>query len=152
MSDPNENDTDDKHAPGHSLASPVIRLDLAAEAASLRTLPSWQARGHGAKTLAKYSDLRLVLLVLRAGARIQEHRTDHRVTIQTVAGSVELALADQRVDLPAGGVLVLDRQLAHDVLALEESVVLLTISGEASTTSERRMLQSGTVTEAPDAR
>lgn len=110
------------------LAEPVLAFDLPAEAALLREGSPWELRGHNAKTLVKHPDLRLVLIVLRAGAEIQRHQTDHRISVQTVAGHVRLNLPEQVVDLPAGSVLVLDHSIPHDVVAEQDSTVLLTMS------------------------
>jgi hypothetical protein len=41
---------------------------------------------------------------------------------------VKLELPEQTVDLPDGHLLVLDRALEHDLEALEESAILMTIS------------------------
>lgn len=113
---------------GAQLSEPVLTFDLASEAAALRDAPPWELRGHNAKTLVKHPDLRLVLMVVRAGAQIQRHQTDHRISVQTVTGHVRLNLPEQVVDLPAGSVLVLDRSIPHDVVAEQDSTVLLSMS------------------------
>lgn len=111
----------------HVPAGPILSFDLAAEAEALRR----EARGsggHGARTLVKDAGLRIVLLVLEAGARIHEHKTDHRISVQTLSGRVGLQLPGEAIDLPAGKLLVLDEGIAHDVVAREDSVVLLSMS------------------------
>lgn len=108
-------------------ATPWLRLDLARELDDLaRELDG--RTGHKARTLAKHDDLRVVVIALRAGARIPEHKTDGRVAIQTVRGHLRVRAQGQIVDLPAGSVLALDRGLPHDVEAVEDSGLLLTIA------------------------
>lgn len=114
---------------GRALAGPLLSFDLAAEAAALRNSSVFRVRGHSARTLVKHPDLRLVLIVLKAGACIQQHRTDHRISVQAITGHVRLNLPDQTVDLPAGHALVLDKSILHDVVADEDSTVLLSMSG-----------------------
>jgi hypothetical protein len=49
-----------------TLAAPLLTLDLNREIEQLRSEGRWQS-GHTAKTLAKYPDLRMVLIVMKAG-------------------------------------------------------------------------------------
>jgi hemerythrin-like domain-containing protein len=74
----------------------------------------------------------LVLIVLRSGGRVQRHRTDHRLSLQALSGHLRLNLPDRTVELPAGHVLVLDEMLPHDLVADEDSVALLSLSGVAA--------------------
>lgn len=111
----------------HLLAEPCRCFDLGQEIESLRHDVGWRD-GHSARTLVKHEDLRVVLIALAKGARMGEHKADARVTIQTVTGSVRLWLGERTIALPVGGLLVLDRALPHDVEAVEESAILLTIA------------------------
>ena len=49
---------------------------------------------------------------------------------------MKVQLPEQTVDLPDGHLLVLDRALVHDLEALEESAILLTISWPHTAESE----------------
>lgn len=117
-------------APGrepHPLKGTALTFDLAAEARALKAEPTWQAHGHNAKTLVKYPDYRLVLIALKAGARMQEHKTDQCVTVQALAGHLRLHLPTEKVDLPAGALLALDHAVPHDVEAIDDSVFLVSL-------------------------
>jgi quercetin dioxygenase-like cupin family protein len=111
----------------HALTGTALTFDLPAEVARLKSEPPWQTHGHNAKTLVKHSDVRVVLIALRAGARMQEHSTDQCVTIHALAGRLRLHLPDETLDLPAGALVALDHTVVHDVEALEESTLLLTL-------------------------
>lgn len=111
---------------------PILSFDLAAEADALRREEPWRAGGHNARTLIKHADLRIVLIVLRAGARLHEHKTDNRISVQTLSGHVRLHLPNEAIDLPAGRMLVLDKAIPHDVVADEDSAILLTMSWAAT--------------------
>ncbi len=84
-----------------------------------------------ANTLVKTPQLRVVLTALRAGSRLHEHRAPGWVSVQTVEGHLRLQVAGETVDLPAGALVTLEPDLAHDVEALEDSVFLLTIAWPA---------------------
>jgi quercetin dioxygenase-like cupin family protein len=118
----------DAARPGLHLADPLMALDLSAELARLRDEETWRRTGRHARTLVKDADLRVVLIALGAGMRMEEHHAPGRITVQTLAGRLALRAAGQIVDLPVGHVLTLGPAIPHDVEAREESAFLLTIA------------------------
>lgn len=111
------------------LASPVLAFDLAHEVAQLlHEEVGWRQGDRNAKTLVKEADFRVVLIALRAGGRMEEHRAAGRISVQTIAGHVRLHTPGAIVDLPVGRLVSLERDVPHDVEALEESAFLLTIA------------------------
>jgi quercetin dioxygenase-like cupin family protein len=70
-----------------TLAGPLLTLDLSRETEQLRSEGRWQS-GHTAKTLAKYSDLRVVLVVIKTGGRLEKHRTEGRISVHTLDGRI----------------------------------------------------------------
>jgi quercetin dioxygenase-like cupin family protein len=110
-----------------------LEFDLFSEAEQLRREPPWQSNGRNSKTLAKYPDSRVVLIAMKPGNRIEEHKTDGRISVQTLAGRIRVHLLERVVELPAGHLLVLDRSLPHDVEALEESTFLLSLFWSGAT-------------------
>jgi quercetin dioxygenase-like cupin family protein len=111
------------------LAEPLLQIDLERELQQLRREDSWQREtGRSSKTLAKYPDFRIVLILMKSGTRMRQHRAEGRVSVQQLEGQVCVHLADQKVNVSAGHLLVLDCGVLHDVEALEESALLLTIS------------------------
>ena len=110
------------------LSAPVLTFDLAAEIEQLNGEEHWVKDGRISKTLVKHSDFRIVLMFMKAGTLMQEHKTDARISIHALSGRLLIKLDEQTVDLLAGHLLVLEKGLAHDVTALEESAFLLSIS------------------------
>lgn len=109
------------------MAGPYLEFDLGRELDQLHAETDWQG-GHNARTLLKYDGVRVVLIALHADARIPGHRTEGHVTIQTLRGHVQVRAEGRTFDLSSGALLALDRAVAHDVHALEESAILLTIA------------------------
>jgi len=109
------------------LTGSLLTFDLGREIQQLRSEGRWQS-GHTAKTLAKYEDFRVVLIVMESGGRLLNHRTEGRISVHTVAGRINFRTADQSVDLPAGHMLTLERDVPHDVEAATDSAFLLTIA------------------------
>jgi quercetin dioxygenase-like cupin family protein len=109
------------------MAGPFMEFDLPAEIHRLHAETTWST-GHNARTLIKYDDFRVVLIVLQAKARVPEHRTEGRISIHVLFGHVQLRAEGRTFNLRAGGLLALDQGAAHDVEALEETALLLTIA------------------------
>src|ERR1700724_4837539 len=111
------------------LADPLLQIDLERELQQLRTKDSWQREtGRSSKTLAKYPDFRIVLILMKSGTRMRQHRAEGSISVQRLRGLVCIDLADRKVTVSTGHLLVLDCGVLHDVEALEESALLLTIS------------------------
>ncbi|HEX5473614.1 MAG TPA: AraC family ligand binding domain-containing protein [Vicinamibacterales bacterium] len=109
------------------MAAPFLEFDLGRELDDLHREGGWKS-GHNARTLVKFDDFRVVLIALASNTTIPGHRTDGRISIQTVRGHVRVRAEGRTFDLPAGALLALDHDLPHDVEALEESAFLLTIA------------------------
>jgi quercetin dioxygenase-like cupin family protein len=106
----------------------VLQFDLAAETGRLRQEEAWRTTARNAKTLVKYPDLRIVLITMKAGTRMEGHKADGSISVQSLTGRLRLHLPAKTVELLAGNLLTLERAVPHDVEALEESVFLLSIS------------------------
>ena len=70
----------------------------------------------------------VVLTVLKSNARLHEHKAAGRISVQTIAGHIRMHVESKALDLPADHLLMLERAIAHDVEALEDSAFLLTIA------------------------
>jgi quercetin dioxygenase-like cupin family protein len=109
------------------LAGKALIFDFLTEANALRQEDAWRVHGHNARTLVKNDDSRVVLIALKAGARMQEHQSDQHATVQVLLGTLKLHLPDKAIELRAGQLLALDRGVSHDVEAIEDSVLLLSM-------------------------
>ncbi len=105
----------------------LLNFDLDAEVLRLRSEQPWQAE-HTANTIVKFSDFRIVLVALKAGGRLKEHRTAGRLSIHVLVGELRVHTAEQVVNIFAGSLLALDQEVSHDVEATTDSVFLLTIA------------------------
>jgi quercetin dioxygenase-like cupin family protein len=111
------------------LADPVLQFDLAKEIDQLRTKESWGlVTGRSSETLVKQQDFRVILILMKPNTRMVEHRAEGRISIHMLQGRICVHLQSEKVELPAGRLLVLDCGLHHDVESLEESAFLLTIA------------------------
>ena len=97
---PNDNN---QHRRPHTppMAASFLEFDLIRELEQLHREPDWN-RGQNAKTLVKYDDFRVVLIALKARARLPGHQNKGRISIQTVAGHMTVRAEGRTFDLPAG--------------------------------------------------
>ena len=108
-------------------ADPFMEFDLPAEIHRLKAETTWST-GQNARTLVKYEDVRVVLIALGAEAGMPEHKAEGRITIHVLSGHIRVKASGRTFSLRAGGILALDHGVSHDVYALEESALLLTIA------------------------
>lgn len=98
--------------------SSLLALDLLASV-------QWSEQGPHSQLLADSGVARLVLLTLRAGKEIKEHRNARQLILQIIEGHVVLTTADQSVTLRPGMACQLAAGLPHHVRAEQDTVLLL---------------------------
>ncbi|HUY26679.1 MAG TPA: hypothetical protein VMV27_04605 [Candidatus Binataceae bacterium] len=107
-------------------AGAMITVTIADEISRIRGSDEWKSADRHAVSLVKDAALNIMLMMLKKGAQLSEHRTKGPITVQLLSGSIRFSAgADQRV-ISAGEIVGLDREVAHSVEALEESVLILT--------------------------
>ena len=109
------------------MADPFMEFDLQAEIHRLQAETTWKT-GQNARTLIKYDDLRVVLIALAAKTRMPEHKAEGRIAVHVLSGHIQVRASGRTFNLRAGGLLAIDQGVPHDVEALEESALLLTIA------------------------
>jgi quercetin dioxygenase-like cupin family protein len=121
-----------------SLAGAALKFNLKDELRQLRSRESWQRNsGRSSKTLAKYPDLHIVLILMRPNSKMKEHHVDGRTSIQLLQGRLRVHLPNERVEIHAGDLLALEYGIPHHVEALEESAFVITIAWPGGTKEER---------------
>jgi quercetin dioxygenase-like cupin family protein len=108
-------------------AAGAALFDLASVDRQMRLEEAYTRQGHTARTLVRERDLRIVLVVMKAAARIAEHHAKATVSIHALSGHLRLHIPNRVVELPAGQLLVLEGGQRHDVEAVLESALLLTL-------------------------
>ena len=103
----------------------MISLNIRAEVARLKAKPEWSSANRLAVSLVKDDALNILLMVLKKGARLEEHRTKGPIAVHALSGSVRFGAGSKCVELSSGSIAALDREVAHELEALEESAVLL---------------------------
>lgn len=115
-------------APAERFAGVEHLIELGSAVAALRSEPHKGKDGHRQITLFRKGSLRLVLFAFEAGARLAAHRAPGFVVIRALRGTVLVRTESETHELLEGRILVLDPDLTHDVEAVGEADMLLTIS------------------------
>ncbi len=79
------------------------------------------------RVLHRDDKVRLVAFGFDAGQELTEHTAAVPVLLQVVSGRVEMSVGDDSFELAPRGWLRMDARLPHSVLALEPTVLLLTM-------------------------
>ena len=120
------------------LAGPLLQFNLNEELQRLRVAESWQrGTGRSSKTLVKYPDFHVVLVLMRANTRMNEHHVDGRFSMHVLQGRLRVRLPEDLIEVSGGELIAVDYGTNHEVEALEESAFLLTISWPGGTKEER---------------
>ncbi len=79
-------------------------------------------------TVLKTDALRVVLMVLKAGANLHEHHADGRLLLQVLEGEIKFSTENTKAGLRAGMLASVEAFVPHAVEALSDAVLLLTIA------------------------
>ncbi len=120
------------------LAGPLLQFNLKEELRKLRAEESWQRdTGRSSKTLIKYPDFHVVLVLMKANTCMSKHHVDGRFSIHALQGKIRVRMPEKLLKVSAGELIALDYGIPHEVEAMEESAFLLTISWPGGTKEER---------------
>lgn len=111
----------------HKLEAEHLFFDLGEAAMRLRSAEYEQ--GRQSLAIARASGLSVVLMHMQAGGSLREHAASGPTTIQVLDGHVRVLLGDDVLDAPAGRLIAFDGGARHAVEAVEDSTLLLTVTG-----------------------
>lgn len=110
-------------------AAAVHELDL--EAAADKLVQRLAGHGRQTESLAREAGVSVIMMAMEAGDNLKEHAADGVVAVQLLRGRVSLSASDETFELERGRMLLFQPGVRHDVLAHEQSVILLTVTGGA---------------------
>ena len=107
-----------------------VAVDIRAEIARLKREPAWADNDRHGSSLVKGDGINVALMLLKAGAKLQEHHTRAPITLQVIDGRINFVANGKTQAVTSGMLVALDRAIEHSVEALEESAIVLTVGGE----------------------
>jgi quercetin dioxygenase-like cupin family protein len=111
------------------LHGPLQRFDVEAEVGRLREEGAWQRGQRNSITLRKGEGMNVVLLVMKAGDRLDEHAAPGSFSLSVREGRIRFEAAEEMVEAGPEALLTCDAGVRHTVEALSDAVCLLTIAG-----------------------
>lgn len=114
-----------------AIAGENLVFDLAQQIAELRADESYGRSGRTGRTLVKAGPFRLTLTLLAAGVEVGTHHATSPMTLQPVEGRLRYEVDGEEFEIARGDVLYFGPGHAQGIRALEDTALLLTITGEA---------------------
>ena len=104
------------------------QYDLAERLARLRADAPIRAHGRDSLTLVRGPVFTLMLTALGAGSRLPEHRAPGPITVLVLDGRIAFSAQGERLELGPHSLLTLPAGVMHEVDALEDSAILVSIA------------------------
>jgi quercetin dioxygenase-like cupin family protein len=106
-----------------------LSFDLAELVTDLRREEKYAQTGRLGRTLVKEGALRLTLTVLADGIEVGTHHAVSPMTLQVLEGRLRYRVEGEAFELGAGEFLFFGPGHAEDIQSLEDTALLLTITG-----------------------
>ena len=106
----------------------LLVFDLDREIERLRQEPTFADDGRNSMTLAKETDLRVLLTVLRAGSALKELDGEGRMSVQVLEGTVRLDVEGEPRQLGGRQLATVDADTRWRLSADADAVVLITMT------------------------
>ena len=114
------------------LSGAPLVLDLHEERERMAVPGARGERDRTARTLVKDELLRVTLVTLAPGGRVEEHEAPGPITVQPLAGRLRFVVEGVEHELEAGDLLALEAGVPHSVRSDEGGSFLLTVAHPGS--------------------
>lgn len=112
-----------------ALSGAHLAFDLSEHIDRLREDEKYVETGRLGRTLVKEEGLRLTMTVLARGARVGTHHAAAPMTLQVLEGRLSYRVGEEEFEMGEGEFLFFGPGHAQDIQALEDTALLLTITG-----------------------
>lgn len=106
--------------------APYVFINLPEYIRQLKSEEAWQKNDRNGITVFKTGRVTIVLTCLHAKAELKDVLVDGIFTIHVLEGIVRVTSPDGEVDMQANQVMAFHQLVDHSILALMDSVLLLT--------------------------
>ena|SRR5690349_6982337 len=106
----------------------LVTIDLPAFMTQIRNESPWKSGKRNAITVFKTNGLRIVLIGLHKGTEMARHTADGIISVQVLEGKMQFNTDAKSVELTQGQLLALHERIPHSILAVEETIFLLTLT------------------------
>ena len=103
-------------------------LDILSEDAVLYKQAVAAVTGRASKVLIKRGAIRVVLLAVTNGHKLDNHTAQGPCTLRGVRGLLRIGIGEKEIDLTSGNILALEAGVTHSVSAIDDGSLLLTVA------------------------
>lgn len=90
----------------HPVSGKVLLLDVEAEAKQILDAARAARVGHAAKTLVKQGPLRIVVMGMKQGSAVREHKAEGPASIHVLTGHVTISGGNASTDVRGGQAMI----------------------------------------------
>ncbi len=108
--------------------APISTFDLSKLLAQVKKGETWEKENRNAVTLCKCRGLHVTLIAMHAGTLMPGHRVECPIIVHVIEGHAEFITDSKTVVLTKGQILTLGGGIRHDIKAIAESTILLTLA------------------------
>src|SRR5258706_12802117 len=116
------------HVPDRLMDASLLSFDIPVLIEKIKQEDTWKKGQRNAITLLKSAYLRIVLIALHKQSEINFKQSGNLLSLQLIEGNVNFKTGINSILLKKGSLLTLHKNLKHNLMALEESVLLLTVA------------------------
>jgi len=128
------NDSTEQRLEGErSLDAKLVTINLPLFMEQIKHEATWTESDRNAITVFKTNGLRIVLIALHKGAEMVNHNVNGLISVQVLEGKLQFNTSHQSVELNNGQMLALHERIPHSVLAIKETIFLLTLTTTLAT-------------------
>lgn len=113
-----------------ALSAPLQTFDLEGEISRLKGEKAWMEGNRNAITLHKGGGMNVVLLVMKAGDKLEEHAAG-QISLGVREGNILFATPDETVEAGADKLIACEAGVRHSVEAISDAVCVLTIAAQS---------------------
>ena len=108
--------------------APLVSIDLGSFIEQIRNEKTWEDSDRNAITVFKTNGMRIVLIALHKNAELARHTANGIISVQVLEGQMIFTTDQQSVELSKGQLLTLHQGIPHSIVAIVETVFLLTLT------------------------
>jgi quercetin dioxygenase-like cupin family protein len=115
----------------------LVSINLPLFIEQLKTEKPWKDSYRNAITVFKTNGLCILIIALHKGVEMSKHTADGMISLQVLEGQIRFTTDEQSVELDKGQMLALHEGIPHSVLAMEETIFLLTLTTKLPAREEK---------------
>ncbi len=106
----------------------LVKIDLNSYIKQIKEEQAWKDNDRNAITVFKTDGMRIVLIGLHKDAEMIKHKADGMISVHVLEGQILFTTDQQSIELSSAQVLALHENIPHSVLAMQETIFLLTLT------------------------